>query len=251
MIGFFDSGSGGLSVLSAFRKLAPKADVVYFGDIANAPYGEKGQAELEVLTRAGIKKLSAHGARQMVSACNSVSISVLAGAAGKETRMPIIEMTAPTANYMQHYAGKKFLLIATPATVASGIYDRALAGVVEIDSLPIPELAGAIEFGASEQEVQTLVRSALNTKKDAEYDGIILACTHYPLVLTLIAREAQALLGIDLLIDPAVAVAEAAAKQFAIQGQGTTQFLISKESATFRKRINDLFPSMPYEVKVV
>jgi glutamate racemase len=248
MIGFFDSGSGGLSVLVQFRKRCPHADVVYFGDIANAPYGEKGQAELEVLTQEGIKKLYSFGATQVVSACNSVSMSVLAGAAGDT---PVIEMTGPTAEYIKQYVGKKFLLIATPATVASGIYDKALGGIVTLDSLAISELAGAIEFGASEEEVQAIVHVAFNTKKGTQYDGMILACTHYPLALAVIAREAHEMLGIDLLIDPAVAVAQAVAEKFDTQGRGMTQFLISKDSEMFRKRIADLFPNMPYEVKVI
>ncbi|MES2006691.1 MAG: glutamate racemase, partial [Patescibacteria group bacterium] len=80
MIGFFDSGSGGLSVLSHFRRLAPKASVVYFGDIQNAPYGERSAEELASLTVLGVDVLRKHGATSLVSACNSVSPSILAGA---------------------------------------------------------------------------------------------------------------------------------------------------------------------------
>ncbi|MFA6262701.1 MAG: glutamate racemase, partial [Bacteroidia bacterium] len=83
MIGFFDSGSGGLSVLSHFVSLAPEADVVYFGDIANAPYGEKTAEELSALTARGVDVLRKHGAASVVSACNSVSTSILAGASGE------------------------------------------------------------------------------------------------------------------------------------------------------------------------
>jgi glutamate racemase len=248
MIGFFDSGSGGLSVLSAFRALAPRADVVYFGDITNAPYGEKPQAELVALTKAGIEKLREFGAMQIVAACNSVSASVLAGVA-EDT--PMIEMTAPTATYMTQYADKKFLLIATPATIASGIYDRALTSIVELDSLAIPGLAGAIEFDAPEAEVRAIVHSALSTKKSATYGGMILACTHYPLVFPILAKEAKEMLGITLVVDPAVAVAAEVANRFDIQGQGAMQFLISKESAIFRKRVADLFPNVPGEVVLV
>ncbi|MGC9602304.1 MAG: aspartate/glutamate racemase family protein [Minisyncoccia bacterium] len=241
MIGFFDSGSGGLSVLSVFRALAPEADTVYFGDIANAPYGEKTQTKLETLTKAGIEKLQEFGATQIVAACNSVASSVLAGAAGT---MPVIEMTAPTGKYMAQYAGKKFLLIATPATVASGIYDRALASIVTLDSLAIPGLAGAIEFGAPEAEIRALVRSALSTKKGTAYDGMILACTHYPLVFPTLAQKAKEILNIALIVDPAVAVATEVAKRFDIHGQGAMQFLISKESDIFRRRVAELFPNV-------
>jgi glutamate racemase len=247
MIGFFDSGSGGLSVLSAFRALVPEADVVYFGDITNAPYGEKTAAELEELTKAGIEKLQQCGATQIVAACNSVAASVLAGAA---EGMPVIEMTAPTSTYMMQYAGKKFLLIATPATVASDIYGKALTSV-ELESLAIPGLAGAIEFGAPQEEIQALVRAALSAKKGGTYDGMILACTHYPLALPVIKHEAHEVLGVDLLINPATAVAAEVAKRFDIHGRGTTQFLISKESPVFRRRVAELFPHAHYGISLV
>ncbi|HEV8677538.1 MAG TPA: glutamate racemase, partial [Candidatus Paceibacterota bacterium] len=102
MIGFFDSGSGGLSVLSHFRKASPQAGVVYFGDILNAPYGEKTPAELEALTIKGVAALKGRGAQAIVSACNSVSPSILAGASGD---LPSIEMSKPTAAYMARFSG--------------------------------------------------------------------------------------------------------------------------------------------------
>src|SRR3989344_198693 len=82
MIGLFDSGSGGLSVLTVLRSRVPRADICYFGDIVHAPYGERGAEELAALTRDGIARLVDAGASEIVSACNSVSLSVLMGAAG-------------------------------------------------------------------------------------------------------------------------------------------------------------------------
>src|ERR1051325_8006466 len=111
MVGLFDSGSGGLTVLTALRKQAPNADVVYFGDIAHAPYGIRSAENLAVLTHEGVRVLKSFGAEALVSACNSVSMSVLAGAAGD---MPFIEMSLPTAEYLKRYPGQRFLLIATP-----------------------------------------------------------------------------------------------------------------------------------------
>src|SRR3569623_196797 len=180
MIGFFDSGSGGLSVLTHFRKMAPTAGILYFGDILNAPYGEKTAEELGALTEFGVDVLRQRGATSIISACNSVSPSILAGASGE---MPFVEMTTPTAAYMKQYEGKKFLLLATPATVASGIYARALEGIVALDSLGIPGLAGAIEFDEPKEKIASILKDALAEKKNQSYDGVILACTHYPLAL--------------------------------------------------------------------
>ena len=76
MIGIFDSGSGGLTVLKAIREVMPSADILYFGDIRNAPYGEKSREELSRLTVNSIRVLQARGATSIVSACNSVSASL-------------------------------------------------------------------------------------------------------------------------------------------------------------------------------
>lgn len=248
MIGFFDSGSGGLSVLSHFRRLAPGADVVYFGDIKNAPYGEKNAEELAALTVAGVEILRMHGASNIVSACNSVSTSILAGAAGD---LPFVEMTMPTAEFMKQYAGKRFLLIATPATISSGIYRRALEGVVDADFLGIPDLAGAIEFGGSDERVRSILISSLAAKKGERYDGVILGCTHYPLALSTIASAVSEEYGAALLIDPGLPVATEAAKRFPEEGNGMVKFFISKDSDPFRKRVAALFAPGSFEIEVI
>ncbi len=248
MIGLFDSGSGGLTVLSAIRKRAPSADIAYFGDIANAPYGEKSPAELANLTEEGLKKLKEMGATQIVSACNSVSLSVLVGSAGQAE---VIEMTRPTARALHARAGDRMLLIATPATISSRIYPSAIGVTVHLEELAIPNLAGLIEFGTSEEEVRSSLRNALGEKKGKTYDAILLGCTHYPLVSTLIQEEASKVFGAVDIVDPAEAVAEEVMQRFNLEGSGTTQFLISKNSETFRKRVDELFSGSSYTIDVV
>lgn len=76
MIGVFDSGSGGLTVLKPLRALLPNADIIYFGDIKHAPYGNRTHEELTRLTVEAIQLLRARGADAIVSACNSVSASL-------------------------------------------------------------------------------------------------------------------------------------------------------------------------------
>ena len=247
MIGLFDSGSGGLSVLTALHSRIPQADVCYFGDIAHAPYGVRSQEELASLTVAGIGVLKDRGATEIVSACNSVSSAVLAGAAGDT---PIVEMTKPTAIGMQKFRGKRVLLIATPATVASKIYERALANVVSLNSLAIAELAGAIEFGATDGVVADIVRDAFVRKNDT-YDALLLGCTHYPLVSEIIEREAEAVFGTIECIDPAGFVADEVERTFDCNGSGVMRFAISKDSEQFRNRVAELFPSSGYTIEVI
>lgn len=248
MIGLFDSGSGGLTVLTAIRKRALKADIVYFGDILNAPYGEKSAGELARLTESGLKKLSDMGATQIVSACNSLSLSVLMGAA---EHTEIIEMTRPISRSLRSRAGEKMLLMATQATIESRIYPNAVGVTISLDEIAVPKLAAAIEFGSSEDEMRGILHDVFSKQKGEKYDGIILGCTHYPLVRELIESEAVKLFGPIELIDPAEGVAEEVIRRFDIEGSGKTIFLISKDSEIFRKRVSELFPDSSYTIDVV
>ncbi|MBI5456450.1 aspartate/glutamate racemase family protein [Candidatus Kaiserbacteria bacterium] len=247
MIGIFDSGSGGLTVLEALRKRSPEADVVYFGDIGNAPYGSKSQEELIQLVTAGIKALHGLGAAEIITACNSAAPSMLLGAV-PDARF--IDMTRPAARAMRKHAGKRVLLMATPATVASKMYTDALAVIVELDELPISGLARAIEFDVPAEETRDIVRAALKERAGETYDAIFLGCTHYPLVKDIIEEEARALFGNILLIDPAEAVADEALERFETVGTGKLVFNISKDSEHFRKRAATLFGNANYTITI-
>ena len=248
MIGLFDSGSGGLTVLAALRARVPHADIVYFGDIKNVPYGERSAEELSRLTEHGLIRLSDMGATEIVSACNSVSLSVLTGAAGHAN---VIEMTRPTARALRAHAGARMLLIATPATIRSRIYPDAIGVSVLLDELSIPELAGAIEFGGTKEEIRSIIKSSFLKQDGKKYDGVILGCTHYPFAREEIERAANDMFGATLIIDPAEAVSEEAARRFNIEGSGLMRFLISKDSSVFRSRVRGLFPESSYTIDIV
>lgn len=251
MIGIFDSGSGGLTVLHAIRQVLPSADVVYFGDIKNAPYGSRSQEELSTLTVQALKLLQNHGATNLVSACNSVSaslaLSVLDVFTNKE--MQIIEMVGPTVSYFRGTAAQ-LLLCATPATIRSGIYQNAFR-MVDIEVAPVPcnDLAGAIEFGKSREEIRGIILENFKEIKMSKFEVLVLACTHYPLVADIFAE----LFPNIVIFDPALAVAERVEKKFWPQesGNGRTTFLISKDSAPFKAFVGHLFPGMHYELEVV
>src|SRR4051812_2523239 len=111
MIGIFDSGSGGLTVLHAIRQVLPSADVVYFGDIKNAPYGSRTQEELSLLTMQALKLLQKRGAGNLVSACNSVSASLALSVLDmfSTDNMQIIEMVGPTVSAFRGSTAKILL----------------------------------------------------------------------------------------------------------------------------------------------
>src|SRR3989344_1903035 len=248
MIGLFDSGSGGLSVLQAIRKRKPDADVVYFGDIKHAPYGLRPPHELVHLATDGLRPPRMFGAPEIGSACNTVAPAVLQhGAEGAD----VIEMTRPAARAMRQYAGGKVLLLATPATVTSHIYETAFGGMVILQQHPVRDLAGAIEFGAHEDKIRDIVRSELTQGWGQTFDYLFLGCTHYPFARAIIEEEARAVFGPIDILDPADAVAEETERRFDTTGSGLIYFRASQESEHFRRRIVELFPEYEHTIKII
>lgn len=240
MIGIFDSGSGGLTVLKEIREQMPSADILYFGDIKNAPYGSKSNAELSVLTVRAIELLQKRGATSIVSACNSVSASLAVSLLDALSLAPdhLIEMVGPTVGSFRD-SSARLLLAATPATINSEIYQNAFRMIgKDVGTLAIPDLASAIEFGAKEEEIERIIRDAFADTRLDNFDAVVLACTHYPLVTHVFER----VLGPVPLYDPASEVGERVKRRLWPRevGDGTVRFLISKDSPHFRDRIASL-----------
>jgi len=252
MIGIFDSGLGGLTVLKAIREEMPSIDVVYFGDTKNAPYGSKTRAEISTYTVEAIQLLRARGARSIVSACNSVSASLAVSLLDVFSLAPdiLIEMVGPTVSYFNG-SGARILLCATPATVASELYQNGFHMIgKDIQALPISDLAGAIELGATDAEIEEIIRKAFEGVQLDKFDVLILACTHYPLVLPIFEK----VLGTSITIfDPAIAVGERVKKQLwpREMADGKTHFIISKDSEPFRVEAAKLFPDIKYSIEAL
>ncbi|MDB5237827.1 MAG: Glutamate racemase [Candidatus Kaiserbacteria bacterium] len=252
MIGIFDSGMGGLTVLSAIREVLPSSDVVYFGDTLNAPYGVRSREDLTKLTVEGLQLLQKRGANNIVSACNSVSASLAVSLFDALSLAPqqLIEMVGPTVAYFKGSAAP-LVLCATPATIQSGIYQNAFRMIGrDVQGVAIEPLAGAIENGATAEEIEAIIAAAFKGTVLEPGSILILACTHYPIVISAFRK----VLGSDVTIfDPAFAVAERAEKQFWPQevGDGRTTFILSKDSEPFRALAAKLFPNTKFEVEVL
>ncbi len=252
MIGVFDSGSGGLSVLHSIHKQIPSHDIVYFGDIKNAPYGEKSPEELSELTVNAIRFLQERSVTGIVSACNSVSASLVLSLFDEIdfSSEKIVEMIGPTISYFREQ-NERIILCATPATVHSGLYQNGfhLMGK-KISTIAIPELAGAIEFGASEEKLEKIIHTAFEGVSFDEFDTLVLGCTHYPLIMQTFSR----VLGKKIqLFDPSGVVAQRVVHRFELhkEGTGTLRFFITKDSKQFRERVEKLFPQSDFSIKVV
>jgi glutamate racemase len=162
----------------------------------------------------------------------------------------IIEMVGPTVSYFKD-SDKKIAVCATPATVRAGIYQNAFRMLgKEIGIVAIPDLAGAIEFGESAEKQRALIVEAFKDSMWEEYDVLVLACTHYPLALSLFREVVPTQVAI---FDPAEAVAERAIKQFWPQEvrDGKTMFVISKDSEPFRKLVAEMFPGEEEHIEVL
>lgn len=255
MIGIFDSGIGGLSVARAIRDRAPAVDILYFGDTENAPYGLKDPEELQKLTLRAMRILREKGATHLVSACNSVSASVvrpLLELFGIHDS-GIVEMVGPTTNSLLRRTNGTIVVIATQATVASGIYQKGFreAGL-EISMVAAPRLAGAIELGAPLSEIEAHVAAAVTEAVALKGDTLVLGCTHFPFVRNLFEKHLARVGSEATVFDPADSVAASALAQHGILGQGISQFLTSKNSAIFRHHLTKLFGdgAIPREIEM-
>jgi len=251
MIGIFDSGSGGLTVLKAIRERLKSPDIIYFGDIKNAPYGSRSHEELSHLTMDSIRFLRARGARSIVSACNSVSASLALSLLDTLDMTParLIEMVAPTVSLFRK-TDKRIMLAATPATIKSGLYRLGFKMIgKEVREVPIPDLAGAIEFGEPDDVLEKKIRDAFADVDKRSYDVLVLACTHYPLALPLFKK----IFDSHIIVDPADVVAERTEQEFwpLEAGDGKTHFVISKDSEHFRTLVQNIFPQLEYTIEVL
>jgi len=196
-VAVFDSGVGGLTVLHELLVSLPSEDYVYLGDTARLPYGNRTPQELIEFSIEIAHHLLAEGAKLLVVACNSASASALDPLQGHLRRLGcdvdvIGVINAATQMAVAASHSGRVGLLATPATVASGAYDRAVTAAdphVHLESVACPDLVAVIEAGFefNEQLVET-VRGYCAPLRTAGVDTVILGCTHYPLVAPLLQR---------------------------------------------------------------
>lgn len=244
MIGIFDSGIGGLTVASALRKQAPEADLLYFGDLANMPYGSKSKEELFQLTMRAMFFLRSHGAVDYVAACNSVSVAViqplkdLFGVRG----FRVIEMVEPAAKALKEKASGMVLVAATEATVRSGIYEHAFRKQgLTVEMIACPELAFAIECGKSKDDISRIIQPVIEKAIEIKAKTLVFGCTQYPFIKSVFAKAFQShQFSIDL-FDPSDSVAREAISMCEIIGKGLNTFFVSKHSEVFDTTVFRLF----------
>ena len=196
-IGVFDSGLGGLTVARAIIDALPRERLVYLGDTARVPYGTRSAHTVVRYARSCAARLTQHGIKLLVVACNTVS-AVALDMLRVELDIPVLGVIGPGARAGVAAAGTARLgVIATAGTVASGAYVRAVAGEnsrVEVVAQAAPLLVPLVEEGWTDGDVPRLaIRRYLEPMVEAEIAALVLGCTHYPLLRDLIADELAAL----------------------------------------------------------
>jgi glutamate racemase len=195
-IAVFDSGVGGLTVLHELLVALPHEDFVYLADGARFPYGTRSEADLRRCALQIAEELLARGAKLLVVACNSATAAALPALRERMLQttlgVDVLGVVAPAA--VQAVAAThngRVGLLATPVTVGSGAYERAIAGVdpfVALTSVACPDLADIIEEGLFDERVLDTVRGYCAPLREARVDTVILGSTHYPLVGPMLQR---------------------------------------------------------------
>ena len=186
-IGIFDSGIGGLTVAKAIAKALPNERIIYFGDTAHLPYGDKSKDSVKGYSKRIVSLLLAKGCKAIVIACNTASAHAYADLKKFYPKVPIINVVNPTVNYVtDKYVSGKIGVIATRGTIKSRIYPRKIVKKnpkLEVPQAAAPLLVPMIEEGYFNNNIsQTIINSYLSAKNFNDIHALILGCTHYPLI---------------------------------------------------------------------
>ncbi len=239
-IGIFDSGVGGLGILSEVRALLSSADLMYVADQAYAPYGERGLAAVRERAFAVSEYLIDAGASTVVVACNSASAAALHELRVRFPAMSFVGMEPAVKPAVGATQRGTIGVLATEATfqgeLFASVVDRHARGV-SIVARACPGLAAAIEEGG---DVDGLVRRFTTDVVGRGADTIVLGCTHYSFVADQIRSAAGD--GVSV-IDPAPAVARQVARVRSDRGgtdSGTTRYLTTGDPERFASQIERL-----------
>lgn len=191
-IGVFDSGLGGLTAVRQLRRIMPSENIIYFGDTARVPYGNRSRETLLKYARQDTRFLRSFDLKAIVVACGTVSSNCLEDLRA-ENDIPIVGVVEPAVRRaVQVSRYRRVGMIATRASVSSGAYERvfhALAPDVQVFSRACPLFVPLVEEGRcrpGDSVIETVAGEYLRELKDLEVDTLVLGCTHYPLLTDVI-----------------------------------------------------------------
>ena len=192
-IGIFDSGVGGLTVAHAIKQILPGESLVYFGDTAHFPYGDKSAESIRYYSGRITEFLLNQNAKVVLVACNSASASAFDTLKKEfQDRVILIDVIDPVVNYLSTRDFRKIGVIGTKRTISSGTYDQKLkerSPQTTVVSMATPLLVPMIEEGFIFDDISNaIIRSYLSDKTLSGIEALILGCTHYPIIKNQISK---------------------------------------------------------------
>lgn len=204
-IGIFDSGLGGLTIVQEVRRLLPGEDILFLADQANVPYGKRTEAEILDLTRAAVPMLIAEGAKAVVVACNSASVSILDELRERYPDTAFIGVVPAVKPAAKRSKTGTIAVFATQTTLESSIYRELKAKHtknVSVIDIPSPTWVDMVESGAPDQES---LEGPISRALSAGADVFVLGCTHFPFLRERIERISR---NEAVLLDSGAAIAK-------------------------------------------
>jgi glutamate racemase len=192
-IGLFDSGVGGLTVAHAIKQILPGESLIYFGDTAHLPYGDKSAESIKYYSRRITEFLLEHNSKVVLIACNSASASAFDFLKKEfEDKTILIDVIDPVVNYLKTRSFNKIGVIGTKRTISSGTYEKKIkerSPDTNVISLATPLLVPMIEEGFIFDDISNaIIRTYLSNESLAGIQGLILGCTHYPIIKNQISK---------------------------------------------------------------
>ena len=193
-IGVFDSGLGGLTAVRELRQLLPSENIIYFGDTARVPYGGRSAEILLKYARQDVRFLRSHDIKAILVACGTVSTTALPQLR-QESDIPILGVVEPACRRAAAVTrNRRVGLIATAASVRSGAYQRSLRQLdpdIAVTAKACPLFVPLVEngrFRRGDVVIETVAREYLEPLRREGLDTLILGCTHYPLIKSIIGE---------------------------------------------------------------
>ncbi|OGI27616.1 MAG: glutamate racemase [Candidatus Moranbacteria bacterium RIFOXYB1_FULL_43_19] len=192
MIGIFDSGVGGLTVVKEIKKQLPDIPIVYFGDTARLPYGNKSQETIQKYSAEIVDFLKKRGCQTIVIACNSASALAADYVRGKYPDIKIYDVVSTGAEaVVETTKSKKVGVIGTTATINSSVYKKKISEIdpeMEVFAKACPLFVHLVEENwIRRPETKKIARAYLRELKLKKIDTLLLGCTHYPLLEKIIS----------------------------------------------------------------
>lgn len=257
-IGIFDSGVGGLTVLTVLKNELPHENFLYVGDTLNNPYGQRSAEDITELSLRMVDFLTKHDVKMAVVACNTITVTAFEQLR-KETHYPLIGVCKGMHTAIDISPKKRIGVMATSATINTHkhlLVAKALDDKVTVMEQPCPDLAQLIETGHIDDALmEERIDAYLDPFIAAGVDTVIMGCTHFPFVKKMMERKT----GHDIVyVDPAYETAEEVVRVLQEQqlfnkqiGEGKLELCFTSELATVKRLVSLLLPPKSFTLSSI